>query len=119
LALLFGEPGGQLVAEAIAADAVMSAINLAEVATVLVRNGKDAYHLLTSVTAQVAIEDFSQQDCFAVAAMYPLVSAKGLSLGDRACLALAQRLDLPALTAERAWLGLPHGVTVRLIRMAP
>jgi PIN domain nuclease of toxin-antitoxin system len=39
-----------------------------------------------------------------------------LSLGDRACLALAGRLDLPALTADRAWVELDVGVDVRAIR---
>jgi PIN domain nuclease of toxin-antitoxin system len=42
--------------------------------------------------------------------------SRGLSLGDRACLALAQREGLPALTADRAWAGLDIGVEVRLIR---
>ena len=42
----------------------------------------------------------------------------GLSLGDRACLALARQLDLPAVTADSTWEGLelPHPVSVVLIR---
>jgi len=40
----------------------------------------------------------------------------GLSLGDRACLALAQRLGLPAVTAGRVWQGLSVGVEIRVIR---
>ena len=40
----------------------------------------------------------------------------GLSLGDRACLALARRLDVTAVTADRAWLGLDVGVDVNAIR---
>lgn len=40
----------------------------------------------------------------------------GLSLADRACLILAQRRALPALTADRAWAGLDFAVTVQLIR---
>jgi ribonuclease VapC len=39
-----------------------------------------------------------------------------LSLGDRACLALAHRLDLPVLTADRSWLRLGLGVDVEPIR---
>jgi PIN domain nuclease of toxin-antitoxin system len=39
-----------------------------------------------------------------------------LSLGDRACLALAQRLNVPALTADHAWTEVRLDVAVQLIR---
>jgi PIN domain nuclease of toxin-antitoxin system len=52
----------------------------------------------------------------AIAALRPLTRPLGLSLGDRACLALAQQLRRPALTAERSWARLDVGVEVRLIR---
>ena len=39
-----------------------------------------------------------------------------LSFGDRACLALARRLGLPALTAERAWAELDLGIPVEVFR---
>ena len=42
--------------------------------------------------------------------------ALGLSLGDRACLALAQREALPVLTADRNWLKLIIGVEIKVIR---
>ena len=39
------------------------------------------------------------------------------SFGDRACLALAARFEVPAVTADRSWNDLPEiGVAVRLIR---
>jgi ribonuclease VapC len=41
---------------------------------------------------------------------------RGLSLGDRACLALAESLRQPVLTTDRAWRGLSVGVEIRLIR---
>jgi PIN domain nuclease of toxin-antitoxin system len=40
----------------------------------------------------------------------------GLSLGDRACLALAEREEAAALTADRKWTGLRSGIQVQLIR---
>ena len=40
----------------------------------------------------------------------------GLSLGDRACLALAAELDLPAITADRVWKDLAIGIEIRVAR---
>ena len=40
----------------------------------------------------------------------------GLSLGDRACLALAQKLSATARTADRAWMGLDLGIAVECVR---
>lgn len=116
LALLFDEPGAEAVAAVVADGATISAINLAEVATVLIRNRRDLDATLGPVRAVVAVEPFTDEDALAVAALYPAVSAKGLSLGDRTCLALAQRLDAPAVTAEQAWTELPLDIAVHLIR---
>lgn len=49
-------------------------------------------------------------------ALRTATKALGLSLGDRACLALAQRLQVPAVTADRAWAKLAIGVAVEVIR---
>jgi PIN domain nuclease of toxin-antitoxin system len=40
----------------------------------------------------------------------------GLSLCDRACLALAQSLAVPALTADRSWARLDLGIAIEVIR---
>lgn len=52
----------------------------------------------------------------AAARLRPATRHAGLSLADRACLALARRLGVPAVTADRAWGDLDVGVEVRLIR---
>ena len=59
---------------------------------------------------------FNQGDAEAAAAMWSATKNQGLSLGHRACLALAQRLSLPAITAEQAWKAVAVGVSVELIR---
>lgn len=116
LALLFDEPGAQVVAEAIVDGATVSAVNLAEVATVLVRNDRDPHVVLGPVRAQVDVEPFTDDDALAVAALYPHVSGRGSSLGDRSCLALAQRLDVPAVTAEHVWAELDVDITIQQVR---
>lgn len=116
LALLFGEPGAETVADVIAAGAVMSAVNLSEVATVLVRHDQDPETILAPVRGQLDVQPFGDADALAAAALYPKTAAKGLSLGDRACLALARRLAVPAVTAEQAWAELDVDVEIQQIR---
>jgi PIN domain nuclease of toxin-antitoxin system len=116
LALLFAEPGAELVADAIAGGAATSAVNLSEVATVLVRHKQDPAPILDPVLALLTVEPFTDGDALAAAALYPKTTSKGLSLGDRSCLALARRLGVPALTAERVWAELDLDIDVRLIR---
>ncbi len=116
LALLFNEPGADTVAEHIAAGATMSTVNLSEVATILIRHGRDPDTVLDPLQAQVDILAFTDSDAIATAQLYPLVSAKGLSLGDRACLALARRLNAPAVTAEHVWADLNLDIRIDTIR---
>lgn len=116
LALLFAEPGAEVVAEAIADGAVLSTVNLSEVAKVLVTVGDDPGAVLRSLCDQVQVEPFTVEDALLAAALDPSTRRAGLSLGDRACLALARRLDAVALTAEHAWAGLDLGIEIELLR---
>ena len=59
---------------------------------------------------------FTPEDAELTAGLWSTSRQAGLSLGDRACLSLAQRLSLPALTADRSWAALELEVEVRLIR---
>jgi PIN domain nuclease of toxin-antitoxin system len=45
-----------------------------------------------------------------------MTRAAGLSLGDRACLALARERRIPALTADRAWSHLQLGIEIQTVR---
>lgn len=116
LAMLFAEPGAEMVADTIAGGAVTSAVNLSEVATVLIRHKKDPQEILDPVREQLAVEAFTDTDALAAAALFPKTTTKGLSLGDRSCLALAQRLGAPAVTAEHVWAELELDIEVQLIR---
>jgi ribonuclease VapC len=116
LAMLFDEPGAETVADSIAGGAATSAVNLSEVATVLIRHKKDPEEILGPVREQLEVEPFTDADALAAAALFPKTTSKGLSLGDRSCLALAQRLGAPAITAEHVWAELELDIEVQLIR---
>jgi PIN domain nuclease of toxin-antitoxin system len=64
----------------------------------------------------VTIEPITEEDCIAIARLRRSTKAQGLSLADRACLALAERLGAPAVTADREWVKAQVGAEVRTIR---
>jgi PIN domain nuclease of toxin-antitoxin system len=109
IAYLRDEPGSEMVADEIARGAVISAVNLAEVLSRAADRGADASALADDLTARgliggaIGVEPFTTLDAIDVARMRPLTRAAGLSLGDRACLALARRLSARAVTADAAW----------------
>ena len=116
LAALHGEPGGHDV-ETRLEQAVLSSVNLAEVMQKSVARGL----VLDGFTADlealgVTILPFTSEDAEASGFLWSETHALGLSLGDRACLALARRTGLPALTADRVWAELKIGVEVQIIR---
>ncbi len=97
--------------------AVISSVNLTEVVTRLIDDGFVIEDVRTAIAdTSVDTIDFDHELAFNAGALREPTRAHGLSLGDRACLALAQRLGVPALTADRKWSGLDIGVEVRLIR---
>lgn len=122
LAHLRDEPGGDVVAEAIASGAVISTVNLAEIFSRVADQGDDPAKLAAELTqiglldGAITVEPFTAADAIDAGRLRPLTRDAGLSLGDRACLALARRLDAPALTADTGWQGLAHGVELRPIR---
>lgn len=116
LAFLQEEPGSDIVAGLIA-GAVISAVNLSEVVAKLTEKGLDAT-AVEAVLGSLGLDVVAFDTTLAVAAglLRAETRAAGLSLGDRACLALARRRGATALTADRAWVRLAHGVRVRLVR---
>ncbi len=117
LAQLHGEPGANVV-EAVGSRSVISSVNWAEVLQKVIAQGSretgDVWRDLESVGLRIL--PFTAEDAESVAQLWSSTRQAGLSLGDRACLSLAHRLGLPALTADRAWSGLELDVEVRLIR---
>jgi len=110
------EPGGTLVAGYVG-DSVISAVNYSEVVAKFVSRGAPASRVDQAIgSVGLDIVDFDKGLALSAAALIARTKAHGLSLGDRACLALADRENLPALTSDRAWNNLKIGVEVRLIR---
>ncbi len=101
------------------ADAAMSTVNLAEVVAYYARNGANPRNIAEMLDplpfARVPLDSDLAFDC---GLMLPATRAAGLSLGDRACLALARRLACRALTADRSWAAVSKavGVEVDMVR---
>jgi len=118
LALLLAEPGADRVTEAILAGAEMTTVNFAEVATKYVLRGAVVEARALQTRLPVSFVAVDQDLALRAALMAQATRPAGLSLGDRLCLALAQRSDSAALTADRGWLAVAEavGVVVEMIR---
>lgn len=116
LTFLYAEPGQEIVKEALEAGRI-SAANWSETLQKIAFHGGDPVRqgdLLTLLGLE--IDPLTRADAATAARFFPLTHRAGLSLGDRCCLALAQRIGVPALTADRAWSKLDIDVDVRLVR---
>lgn len=123
LAHINEEPGASVVREAMASGVAISIINWIEVLSKLAEEGGDPELASAEITAArlvntaIKIEPVTPDDAIEVARLRPLTRGKGLSLADRACLALGKRLSVPVLTADREWTALRDlDAAVRLIR---
>jgi ribonuclease VapC len=116
LALLNNEPGASAV-EAVLDDALVSTVNYAEIISKLVERGSTSAQAQSALGAIVlTTADFDIALAQRAGALRAETMRRGLSLGDRACLALAEREGVPALTSDRSWVGAASGIDVRLIR---
>jgi PIN domain nuclease of toxin-antitoxin system len=116
LAWLYNEPGKARVDDAWD-GALLSSINAAEVVTRLVRDGVDPPAAIQRVRRlPCSITAVDEQLGFRAGALFAATRHKGLSLGDRVCLALAEREGLAVLTTDRAWADLDLSVEIVLIR---
>ncbi len=116
LAFLFREEGHELVAPVID-GCCMSTINLSEVIGRFVRDGHDGERVLERIaTTSMELVPFTARDAADAASLLPATRPLGLSLADRACLALAAARRITTFTADRAWAQLAIGVAVRVIR---
>lgn len=116
LALIQEEPGAEVI-RPLLKQSIMSTVNVAEVLTSLQRvdispeEGIEYMSLLIN-----KIVDFDREQAREVAALYPKVKHKGLSLGDRACLALGKKYNATVYTADKVWKDINSQLDIQLIR---
>lgn len=118
LCLINSEPGADRVA-AVLPSAIISAVNLAEVASKLGELGTDAGQTRALLAPlHLTVVSFDEAAAYATGALREATRSHGLSLGDRACLALTSKRGATALTTDRAWekAGRLSGVDIELLR---
>lgn len=116
LAAIFDERGAEEAVGAIREGALISAVNVAEVAAFLRSDGWSAGEIADVITELgVEVVPFDTETALVAGAYLPKTAPLRLSLGARACLATARSLDLPALTADPRWAEIKlRGVAVEL-----
>jgi ribonuclease VapC len=116
LAMLQSEPGGEKI-EPLLNSSVISSVNWSEVVQKTLAKGISIDGLwLDLEVLGLQLEPFSFEDAEEAAKLWQVTKAMGLSLGDRACLTLAKRLDAEVWTADRKWKTLSLGISVVSIR---
>jgi PIN domain nuclease of toxin-antitoxin system len=115
LALLRGEAGGKKVEGALA-EARMSVVNMAEVASHYSKLGMPDDVISAMLTPlPITLVDADAEQCWEAGRLRGLTVEAGLSLGDRFCLALAKRDKLPAWTADKKWREIADAAGVKVV----
>jgi ribonuclease VapC len=116
IALLIGEPFTRFDPQRLA-NASISAVNFSEVLARLLEIGMpDGEAEIAVAKLDLRVVAFDEMHARDTARLRSVTRHAGLSLGDRACLALGNRLGSPVVTGDRAWANLDVGVEVVLIR---
>ncbi|GAB6043274.1 PIN domain-containing protein [Endothiovibrio diazotrophicus] len=116
LALLHNEPGAKIVAPLLH-HALISSINWTEVLQKCLARTIPTGGMREELEAiGLTIVAFTADDASHTAELQPATRRHGLSLGDRACIALGRSRRLPVLTCDRAWSDVDIDADIRLIR---
>lgn len=116
LTLLNAEKGADLVQELLP-RAVISSVNLAEVVTrlsLLNIPEIEIHEILNPLGLEII--PFDEDQAFQAGVISKITQSLGLSLGDRACLALAVTTHKRVVTADRIWKDLKLGIEIQLVR---
>jgi PIN domain nuclease of toxin-antitoxin system len=118
LAFLWKEPGWQRVSDVLSAGgSALGAVNAAEVGSKVSDRGMPDDKIETVLhSLDVEIVPFDAAQAVLASLLRARTRVLGLSLGDRACLALGQARNAVVLTADRSWTTLDLGIRIECIR---
>jgi ribonuclease VapC len=122
LAFAYNEPGADRLDHAFRTGARTSTVNWAETLSRMVDRGEAVDDALRRLRLQIAavgtieVVPFTESHAREAARLHPATRHLGLSLADRACLALGRLHRLPVLTTDRAWRSLHISVRIEVIR---
>lgn len=116
LAFLLDEPGQDQI-DPVLSESVISGVNWSEVLQQLIKRGAEVAGCRTDLEALgLSIVAFDAEAAERAAHLWPECHPYGLSLGDRACLALGMALNVPILTADRVWAKAYPKLPIQVIR---
>lgn len=116
LALIQQEPGAEVI-KPLLKNALISTVNLTEVLTVLQRINMTSEEAMDYISAMVkSILPFTLEQAQLAADLHIQTKSKGLSLGDRACLAAAILNHAPVYTADKIWSEINVDISIEVIR---
>ena len=116
LALLFAEPGADHVVQFLDTGAI-SAVNVAEVVSKLMERDAPPGMVDRELSRlRLRVLPFDEKLAWEAGALHKLTHGRSISLGDRACLATARSLNVPAVTGDRMWADLGLDVQMQFIR---
>ena len=116
LCIYLGEPGSDRLND-LAKDALISSVNLSEVVSKLQERGvsDDDIDVVTD-NFDMEVVPFDHAQAVAAGKLRRATRSRGLSLGDRACLALAAERRAVAVTTDKAWKDFENVARILLVR---
>ena len=116
LAAIKNEPFGNIDPRELVGSTI-SAVNFCEILTKLHDDGLNAAQADAALSVmELRVVAFDSARARAAALLRSATRHAGLSLGDRACLALGAERGCPVVTADRVWAALDIGVEIIVIR---
>ena len=118
LAVLKNEPGAAMVEDLLLRfTCAISSVNISEVAAKLADRGATLPEIDAAIESmRLEIHDLGREAAIAAGALRPATRSLGMSLGDRVCVELAQRLGIQVVTTDRKWARLALDVPVVIAR---